>query len=114
MRAARWSTAPRLALCALKGRAREHRVFRSDPALPATAKERRHSLFNRRGADDARRSHLYERRAFCVRKVTGRNAYLAQFIRLAFVSTCVAHRVPKPLRPPKRKARFPGISLRRG
>ena len=61
--------------------ARQHAVFRRDPALAGAAEERRHPILDAGGADHARAADLDQHRAFGVQQEVGRDGGRAKLVR---------------------------------
>src|SRR5437588_11368705 len=70
-------------------RAWQHSIFSRDPAFASLATQmRRQFVFDGCSANDARVSHLDQRRAFGISEKAWRNPDGSQFVGRAIVSTC--------------------------
>ena len=114
VRATRRAAPPRFARRALLCGARQHGIFRRDPATATIAQKRRHALFDRSCADDSAAPISIKADPSGVRQEIRCDAHHSQLVCCAPVSACEAHHAPRLLRPPEWKARFPKISRRRG
>ena len=91
LRAAADLAGRRFALRARRGRARQHAVFRGDPALAGVAQERRHAILDAGRADDARAADLDQDRAFGVREEAGVMRRRTQVARRAAIASVHHH-----------------------
>src|SRR2546426_12299823 len=95
MRPARWPAAANLALDASVRRARQHSIFRRDPAFASLATQmRRQFVFDGCGANHPRVTHFDQRRAFGISEKAWRNADRPQFVGRAIICAGEGHSLP--------------------